>query len=150
MEGILRKRELKLIKEGLFFIDSFEEYTSKNNPDIYKIYLSLKEEKLISLSDKWSKNMKILNDVKNEIWSRFYSFIDHYDDMFEDMEKYINTFKPRVFLERENLNEIYDTVCTINQISELPNKSRFIYIKKCIIFLNIKDSLLLKIKMLEY
>ena len=36
MEDILKKREQKLIKEGLGFIDYFEEYNSKNNPDIYK------------------------------------------------------------------------------------------------------------------
>ena len=48
MEDILKKREQKLIKEGLCFIDFFEEYTSKNNPDIYKKYLDLMEEKFIN------------------------------------------------------------------------------------------------------
>ena len=59
MEYILRKREQKLIKEGINFIDSFEEYTRKNNPDIYKKYLDLRDKKLISFSDKWRKNMII-------------------------------------------------------------------------------------------
>ena len=86
-----------MIKEGLFFIDSFEEYTSKNNPDIYKKYLDLKEEKLIKFSDKWSQHMQILEDVKYELNSRNFDFLGSYD-MFTEMENYINTFKPKVFL----------------------------------------------------
>ena len=70
MEDILNKRKQKLIKEGLNFIDSFEEYTQKNNPDTYKKYLTLKEEKLIKFSSKWSRCMQILEDVKNEINKR--------------------------------------------------------------------------------
>ena len=55
MENILKKREQKLIKEGLFIIDSFEKYTSKNNPDIYKKYLDIKDEKFIDGSSKWKR-----------------------------------------------------------------------------------------------
>ena len=87
MEDIIRKREQKLIKEGLNFIDSFEEYTSKNNPDIYKKYLDLKEEKLINFSFKWRVNMQVLEDVKNLMKEE----LELYDDMFTEMENYLNT-----------------------------------------------------------
>ena len=60
MEAILDKRKQKLIKEGLFFIDSFEEYTKKNHPDTYKKYLTLKEKKLTILPDKWRQHMRVL------------------------------------------------------------------------------------------
>ena len=146
MEAILKKREQKLIKEGLFIIDSFEEYTSKNNPDIYKKYLDLKEEKLISFSDKWSQHMRILRDVKYEINSINFSFLELYDDIFTEMENYINTFKPKVFLEREDLNQINDIVNIINKISKLPDQSRINYDLKCYTFLIIKSSLLNRIK----
>ena len=46
MEAILDKRKQKLIKEGLNFIDSWEEYTEKNNPETYKKYLALREKNL--------------------------------------------------------------------------------------------------------
>ena len=118
MEAILNKRKQKLIKEGLNFIDSFEEYTSKNNPNIYKKYLALKEKKLIKFSDKWSQHMQILEDVKYELNSRNFDFLGSYD-MFTEMENYINTFKPKVFLEREDLNQINDIVNIINKISKL-------------------------------
>ena len=67
MEDILNKRKQKLIKEGLNFIDSFEEYTRKNNPERYKKYLNLKEEKLISSSDKWIRHIYFLEDIKREL-----------------------------------------------------------------------------------
>ena len=54
------------------------------------------------------------------------------------MENYINTFKPKVFLERENLSQIHDIVYIINEISELPNKSRLNYVLKCLPFFNIE------------
>ena len=146
MEDILDKRKQKLIKEGLFFIDSFEEYTSKNNPDIYKKYLDLKEEKLISFSDKWSNHMRILRDVKYELNSRNFNFLESYDDMFTEMENYINTFKPKVFLEREDLNQIHDTVNIINEISKLPDQSRLNYVLKCIPFFYIQGLMLHEIK----
>ena len=134
MEDILRKREQKLIKEGLNFIDSFEEYTSKNNPDIYKKYLDLKEKRLISNSCKWSKQMNALEDIKNDINKRNLSFSESYDDMFKEMEKYVNTFKPKVFLERKDLHQIKGIVGIINEISKLPNQSRLNYYLKCSTF----------------
>ena len=134
MEAILRKREQKLIKEELFFIDTFEEYTSKNNPDIYKKYLALKKEKLIGFSDKWSQHMRVLKDIKRELNERNFDFLESYDDMFTEMENYINTFKPKVFLERENLNQVVDVVNVINKISELPDQSRINYDLKCYTF----------------
>ena len=138
MEAILNKRKQKLIKEGLNFIDSFEEYTSKNNPNIYKKYLALKEKKLIKFSDKWSQHMQILEDVKYELNSRNFDFLESYDDMFTEMENYINTFKPKVFLEREDLNQINDIVNIINKISKLPDQSRLNYVLKCIPFFYIE------------
>ena len=110
MEAILNKMKQKLIKEGLNFIDSFEEYTRKNNPETYKKYLTIKEKKLINVSNKWSRCKQILEDVKNEINERNLDFLEFYDDMFTEMETYIDTFKPKVFLEKENLNQIYDIV----------------------------------------
>ena len=138
MEAILNKMKQKLIKEGLNFIDSFEEYTRKNNPETYKKYLTIKEKKLINVSNKWSRCKQILEDVKNEINERNLDFLELYDDMFTEMETYINTFKPKVFLERENINQIYDNVKIINEISELPDKSRLNYNLKCITFFHIQ------------
>ena len=138
MEDILRKREQKLIKEGLNFIDSFEEYTSKNNPDIYKKYLDLKEKRLIANSSKWSKHINVLENIKNEINKRNLSFLESYDDMFKEMEKYINTFKPKVFLERKDLHKIHGIVDIINEISKLPNQTRLNYDLKCHTFFYIK------------
>ena len=138
MNAILNKRKQKLIKEGLNFIHSFEEYTRKNNPDTYKKYLTLKEKKLINVSSKWSRCMRVLEDVKNEINERNLDFLELYDDMFTEMETYINTFKPKVFLERENINQLYDNVKIINEISELPDKSRLNYNLKCITFFHIQ------------
>ena len=138
MEAILNKRKQELIKEGLNIIDSFEEYTRKNNPDTYKKYLTLKEKKLISFSDKWSQHMRVLEDIKRELNERNFDFLESYDDMFTEMKSYINTFKPKVFLERENLNQIYDNVEILNEISELPDKSRLNYNLKCITFFHIQ------------
>ena len=45
MEDLIKKREQELIKEGLFIIESFERYTSKNKPDIYKEYLDIIEKR---------------------------------------------------------------------------------------------------------
>ena len=139
MEDILRKREQKLIKEGLNFIDSFEEYTSKNNPDIYKKYLDLKEEKLISFSDKWSKYMRILEYTKDYLVKIMDFNTLEFDDMIKEMEVYINTLKPKVFLNREDLDKINDIVIIINKISKLPDQSRLNYVLKCITFLRIKE-----------
>ena len=138
MEAILNKRKQELIKEGLNIIDSFEEYTRKNNPDTYKKYLTLKEKKLISFSDKWSQHMRVLEDIKRELNERNFDFLESYDDMFTEMKTYIDTFKPKVFLERENLNQICDNVKIINEISELPDKSRLNYNLKCITFFHIQ------------
>ena len=138
MEDILRKREQKLIKEGLNFIDSFEEYTSKNNPDIFKKYLDLKEKRLINVSSKWFKHMHFFENINREINKRNLSFLETYDDMFKEMEKYVNTFKPKVFLERKDLHKIHGIVDIINNISKLPNQSRLNYDLKCLTFFYIK------------
>ena len=136
MEDILRKREQKLIKEGLNFIDSFEEYTSKNNPVIYKKYLDLRDRLIIDDSSKWSRHIKILENIKNNERN-----LRMYDDMFIEMEDYINTFKPKVFIDRENLKQIYNIIQIINEISKLPDQTRLNYVLKCKPFLLIKISI---------
>ena len=133
MEDILRKREQKLIKEGLNFIDSFEEYTSKNNPVIYKKYLDLRDRIIIDVSSKWWRHIKILENVKYDERN-----LGMYDDMFIEMEHYINTFKPKVFIDRENLRQIYDIIKIINEISKLPDQTRLNYVLKCKPFFLIK------------
>ena len=137
MEDILRKREQKLIKEGLNFIDSFEEYTSKNNPDIYKKYLDLKEKRFIDVSSKWCRYMKVLEDLK--YYNNDELDLKMYDDMFTEMNNYINTLKPKVFLDRGDLDKINFNVYIINKISELPDQSRLNYFLKCNTFLKIKE-----------
>ena len=138
MEAILNKRKQKLIKEGLNFIDSWEEYTEKNHPETYKKYLTLKEEKLIGFSDKWRQHMRVLEDIKRELNERNFDFLELYDDMFTEMKTYIDTFKPKVFLEREDLNQIHDIVNIINEISELPDQTRLNYVLKCFTFFHIE------------
>ena len=96
MEAILNKRKQKLIKEGLNFIDSWEEYTEKNHPETYKKYLTLKEEKLIGFSDKWRQHMRVLEDIKRELNERNFDFLESYDDMFTEIKTDIDTFKPKV------------------------------------------------------
>ena len=137
MEDIFLKKERKLIKEGLNFIDSFEEYTMKNNPDIYKKYLDLRDKKLINFSSKWSKHMYFLKEIKYDINERNLEL--YYDDMIKEMENYINTFKPKVFLDREDLYKIEDNVFIINEISKLPDQTRIKYGLKCQTFFRIKD-----------
>ena len=138
MEAIFIRKEQKLIKEGLFIIDSFEEYTRKNSPDIYKKYLDLSYKILINVSSKWYRHMRVLEDVKfyiNKI------NLEMYDDMITEMENYINTFKPKVILDRENFRQIYDIVKIINEISKLPDQTRLNYVLKCKPFLLIKISI---------
>ena len=135
MEAIFIRKEQKLIKEGLFIIDSFEEYTRKNSPDIYKKYLDLSYKILINVSSKWYRHMRVLEDVKfyiNKI------NLEMYDDMITEMENYINTFKPKVILDRENFRQIYDIVKIINEISKLPDQTRLNYILKCEPFFDIE------------
>ena len=139
MEDILKKREQKLIKEGLNFIDSFEEYTSKNNPDIYKKYLDFKEEILISYSDKWKIYKRILEDSKRDVEEKADISNLEFDDMIKEMEDYINTHKPKVFLDRENIDKINYIVDIINKVSKIPEKSRLNYVLKSNTFIRIKD-----------
>ena len=47
MEAILHKKRRELIKEGLGYIDYWEEYTKNNNPNVYNEYLVKKEEKIL-------------------------------------------------------------------------------------------------------
>ena len=139
MEHILEKKEKELIEEGLNFIDSFEEYTSKNNPDIYKKYLDFKEEILISYSDKWKIYKRILEDSKRNVEEKADISNLEFDDMIKEMEDYINTHKPKVFLDRENIDKINYIVDIINKVSKIPEKSRLNYVLKSNTFIRIKD-----------
>ena len=58
--------------------------------------------------------------------------------MLTEMKTYIDTFKPKVFLEREDLNQIHDIVNIINEISELPDQTRLNYVLKCFTFFHIE------------
>ena len=136
MENILKKREQKLIKEGLFIIDSFEKYTSKKSPDIYKKYLDIKDEKFIDVSSKWWRYMNVLEDLK--YYNNDEINIKMYDDMITEMNNYINTLKPKVFLDRGDLVKINVNVYIINKISKLPDQSRLNNNLKCNTFLKIK------------
>ena len=138
MEDIVKKREEKLIKEGLNFIDTFEKYTKKNRPEIYKKYLIFKEEKINCFSDKWSRHMHVIEFIKNDIKERNLKFLDLYDEMFKEMEKYVNTFIPKVLLEKVDLDKIYKLVLFINEISVLPDQTRLNYVLKCKTFFRIQ------------
>ena len=139
MEAILNKRKQKLIEEGLNIIDSWEEYIEKNNPETYKKYLDLKEEELINYSDKWTISIQLLKNIKYELNFRK----ENFDlDMFTEIENYINTFKPKVSLERDNICQINNIANIINNISKIPDQSRFNYYLKCSTFLNIEHKLL--------
>ena len=82
--------------------------------------------------------MQVLKDVKYH----YYDInLEMYDDMFIEMENCINTFKPKVFLDRENLSQIFDIVKIINEISKLPDQTRLNYVLKCKPFLLIKISI---------
>ena len=140
MENILKKREQKLIKEGLFIIDSFEKYTSKNNPDIYKKYLDIKDEKFIDSSSNWMRYKRALHNAK--FYNKDEINIKMYDDMFKEINNYITTLKPEVFLDREDLDKINDNIYIINKISKLPDQSRLNYNLKCNTFLKIKSYLI--------
>ena len=140
MENILKKREQKLIKGGLFFIDSFEKYTSKNNPDIYKKYLDIKDEKFIDSSSNWMRYKRALHNAK--FYNKDEINIKMYDDMFKEINNYITTLKPEVFLDREDLDKINDNIYIINKISKLPDQSRLNYNLKCNTFLKIKSYLI--------
>ena len=79
--------------------------------------------------------MQVLKDVKYH----YYDInLEMYDDMFIEMENCINTFKPKVFLDRENLSQIFDIVKIINEISKLPDQTRLNYILKCEPFFDIE------------
>ena len=84
--------------------------------------------------------MYFLENIKDEYNKRNLNFLDSYDDMFKEMENYINTYKPKVLLDREDLDKINDIVYIINKISKLPDQSRFNYYLKCQTFLKIKEN----------
>ena len=115
---------------------TLEKYTSKKSPDIYKKYLDIKDEKFIDVSSKWWRYMNVLEDLK--YYNNDEINIKMYDDMITEMNNYINTLKPKVFLDRGDLVKINVNVYIINKISKLPDQSRLNNNLKCNTFLKIK------------
>ena len=133
MEDIFKKREQKLIKKGLQFIDSFEGYLSKKQPDTYKKYLDFRNKRDYYKS-------KILNNSNNVIDFFIYSY--YFSRMGFDFKKYShNGFdkynKNNVCdvvnkgFDRDNINDVCDVVWVINEFYKIPNQSRLNFFDEC-------------------
>ena len=90
------------------------------------------EEKFINSSFKWRVHMQVLYDIKKDLKTL------EFDDMIKEMENYIKTYKPKVLLDREDLNKINDNVNIINKISKITVESRLNYVLKCLTFFKYK------------
>lgn len=99
MENILSKKEKELIKEGLGCIDSWEEFTKKNEYDLYEKYSYLKIRKLSNYENEWNKLNRLLDYTKENLcYKRCYDkFLVNFEDTFKEIEKYTDTFKPSFF-----------------------------------------------------
>ena len=86
------------------------------------------------------KDMRALEDAK--FYNKDEINIKMYDDMFKEINNYIKTLKPKVFLDREDLVKINVNIYIINKISKLPDQSRLNYNLKCNTFLKIKSYLI--------
>ena len=128
MQDIIDKKKRELLKEGLNYIDSWEKYI-KDKPEIEKKYEDKKVEKLIDFRDEYSKYKRLLNHIKSETINN--PFIEYFDNTFKEIKNDIETFKPKVFLERENLRSVCDIVSGINEMSKLPDQNRINYVMKC-------------------
>ena len=128
MQAIIDKKKRELLKEGLHYIDSWEKYI-KDKPEIEKKYEDKKVEKLINYEDEYRKYKRYLDRIKFETSNK--PFIEYFDDTFNEIEIYIETFKPKVFLKRENLCSVCGLVIGINEMSTLPDQNRINYVKKC-------------------
>ena len=95
MEAIIEKKKRELLKEGLHYIDSWEKYI-KDKPELQKEYENKKVEKLINYNDdEYSKYKRLLDRIKSERGNN--PFIEYFDGTLNEIEIYIETFKPKVF-----------------------------------------------------
>ena len=133
MEDLIKKREQELIKEGLFIIESFERYTSKNKPDIYKEYLDIIEKRKFNNNRlEWFFINRGIENIKKK-----FNFKDLNEDLIKEIEIYIDSLKLK-FYKKEDLIEVKDVVNIINSISKLANKTKYNYIVKLRDFLIIR------------
>ena len=135
METILERKRNELIKEGLTYTDFWEKkYNQKDYPDIYKKY---QDEKLdvmtLDKTSEWKKYMNFLNRIKILVGED-----NSFNDMINEIENYINKFKPKVFLERENLEEIRNNLLAIYRVDNEMNNFYLV----CGKFLEIENILL--------
>ena len=125
MEDLIKKREQELIKEGLFIIESFERYTIKNKPDIYKEYLDIIEKRKFNNNRlEWFFINRGIENIKKK-----FNFKDLNEDLIKEIEIYIDSLKLK-FYKKEDLIAVKDVVNIINSISELANKTKYNYIFK--------------------
>ena len=139
METILARKRNELIKEGLNYIDSWEKkYNQKDYPDIYKKY---QDEKLdvmtLDKTSEWKKYMNFLNRIKILVGED-----NSFNDMINEIENYINKFKPKVFLERGNLEEIRYNLLAIYRVNNEMNNEMNNFYSVCGKFLEIENNLL--------
>ena len=133
MEDEIYKKEQKLIKKGLQFIDSFEGYLYKKHPDAYEKYLDFRNKRDYHKS-------KILNNPNNVIDFFIYSY--NFSRMGFDFKKYShkgfdkykkNNVCDLVYkgFDRDNINDVCDVVWVVNEFYKLPNQSRLNFFDEC-------------------
>ena len=138
MEDILKKREQKFIEEGLFIIGSFEKYTSKNKPDIYKKYIERKEKRFIyNNSYQWGVYKRNIEYIKKN-----YNYKYSSEDIIKEIEIYINSIKPKIFFKREDIYKIYQDVMIIKEFSDIFSITKINYCIKLKNFLTLRRFLL--------
>ena len=142
MEAILTKKRNEIIKEGLVYIDNWEnECTKKDCPDLYEKYL--KEKKKYLKNDEpsqWDQYIRILDIIKRDFKED--QFYECFTDLLNEIENYINIFKPKVFLKREDLDQVNKNVKIVNDLSPILDTERKKYNFKCSLFLVIQTLLL--------
>ena len=133
MEDEIYKKEQKLIKKGLQFIDSFEGYLYKKHPDSYEKYLDFRNKRDYHKS-------KILNNSNNVIDYFIYSY--YFSRMGYNFKKYShkgfdkykkNNVSNKVYkvFDRDNINDVCDLVWVINEFYKMPNQSRLNFFDEC-------------------
>ena len=133
MEDEIYKKEQKLIKKGLQFIDSFEGYLYKKHPDIYEKYLDF-------INKRNYYKTKIMNNSNNVI--DFFINSYYFSRMGFDFKKYShkgfdkykkNNVCDLVYkgFDRDNINDVCDVVWVVNEFYKLPNQSRLNFFDEC-------------------
>lgn len=84
-------------------------------------------------TSEWKKYMNFLNRIKILVGED-----NSFNDMINEIENYINKFKPKVFLERENLEEIRNNLLAIYRVDNEMNNFYLV----CGKFLEIENILL--------